>query len=56
MVKSFAKPLPHFIFEKAMCQNFCAIVHHLTAITLHKGLLKNCLQNIRLETNYDYIS
>ena len=40
MVKSFAKPLLHLILEKAMCQNFCAIIHQLIAITFEKTACK----------------
>ena len=39
-MKSIAKPLLHFILEKAMCQNVCAIIHQLTAITFDKEQLE----------------
>ena len=42
-MKSFAKPALHFILEIAMCQNFCAIIHQLAAITSDKELLKKLI-------------
>ena len=40
MMKSFDRPLLHFILEKAMFQHVCAIIHQLTAITFDKEQLK----------------